>query len=172
MYSTRPHSAPVLISVRERKEVGEQERNGEMQTLEEEEGETEDKLVSPPPTSFPPSSSLSGLGTVCETADRFWCSHLCLNDWVSMQLVLCNAALERKQDHRGTQAYMGAHTHTECKMKGLAQRSNACSGTYAHDTMCFKAHLVFTSDQHGVMYQPAFCTLLLCNTPQQKGECM
>lgn len=54
MYSTRPHSAPVLISVRERKEVGEQERNGEMQTLEEEEGETEDKLVSPPPTSLPP----------------------------------------------------------------------------------------------------------------------
>lgn len=48
-----------------------------------------------------------------------------------MQLVLCNAALDRKQDHRGTQAYMGAHTHIDSKMKGLAQRSNACSGTYA-----------------------------------------
>lgn len=48
-----------------------------------------------------------------------------------MQLVLCNAALDRKQDHSGTQAYMGPHTHMECKMKGLTQRSNACSGTYA-----------------------------------------
>lgn len=50
---------------------------------------------------------------------------------------LCSAMLrlDRKQDHRGTQAYMGTHTHIRCKMKGLTQISNACSGTYVD--VCF-----------------------------------
>lgn len=114
--------------------MGEQERNGEMQTLEEEEGETENKLVSPPPTSLPLSASLSGL----------LCARLLIDSDVLIYVLmiglvcsLCSAMLRlnRKQDHRGTQAYIGAHTHIPSKMKGLTHRSNACRST--HMDVCF-----------------------------------
>lgn len=104
----------MLLSVSERKGVGEQERNGEMQTLEEEEGESEDKLVSPPPTSLLLSASLSGLLCARLQIDSDVLIYVLM---IGLVCSLCSAmlCLDRKQDHSGTQAYMGSHAHIHAR---------------------------------------------------------
>lgn len=103
----------MLLSVSERKEVGEQERNGEMQTLEEE-GESEDKLVSPPPTSLLLSDSLSGLLCARLQIDSDVLIYVLM---IGLVCSLCSAmlCLDRKQDHRGTQVCMGTHAHIHAR---------------------------------------------------------
>ena len=112
-FSRQGHIPPlqyVLLTEKE-KEVGEQMRNGEMQTSEEEEGETEDKLVSPPPASLPPPAPLS----------QDCCARLQMDSDVLIYVLmiglvcsLCSAMLrlDRKQDHSGTHRCSHTHTHT------------------------------------------------------------
>lgn len=99
------------LSVRERKEVGEQERNGEMQTLEEEEGETEDKLVIPPPLFSPsllPSASLSGLLCARLQIDSDVLIYVLM---IGLVCSLCSAMLRLRQKAR-SQRHTSIHGHS------------------------------------------------------------
>lgn len=92
-----------------------------MQTLEEEERETEDKLVSPPPPpSLPLPLSLSGLLCARLQIDSDVLIYVLM---IGLVCSLCTAMLrlDRKQDRRAIRAYIGAHTNINCEMKGMTE---------------------------------------------------
>lgn len=129
----------MLLSVSERKEVGEQERNGEMQTLEEEEGESEDKLVSPPPTSLLLSDSLSGLLCARLQIDSDVLIYVLM---IGLVCSLCSAMLRQKagsQRHTSMHGYSCTHTR---QMIGLTLKFNVCIGKCAH--VCFGERAAMT----------------------------
>lgn len=122
MYSTRPRSAPALQSVSERKGKWEceperaRERDGEMQTLEEEEGETEDKLVRPPPHPPsllpPPPTTTTTLPSL--SGDSGLCARLQIDSdvliYVLMIGLVCNLCSAMLQPHGGARSQKRACT--------------------------------------------------------------